>query len=168
MTNLLDSESFKKLLEANSLRKEVTPKLRELLIKTKKESTVYIKKEFERLLICQQSDIGERPKFEKHANKWPGIQNLEIEISLGHDRYEFCFEIRLHFNGTPGTYMAANTSTLIDKITFDDALLKLGLEDFAHRHTIYFKKTKDFDFLKKIIKEIKIETATIVEALTKN
>ncbi len=158
----LDATALAKLLQANSLRKPASDKLRQLIMETESKSSIYIKIKLDRLLICE---AGKNPKFEKCQHEWPRIDDITIEFSLEPDHYFFSFKSKIHLHGTSGTYMAANTSAPIDQIEFDGEKKMMRLWDEFHTFPLFFKRKRDFDFMKNLIQEIKTETEEIIKIL---
>lgn len=154
------------LLKANELRKTSSEQMKPLL-KEIRRSLPRIIFPISRLIICKATYDDSRPLIKKlKANwittnpTWPRIEQIEIrfELKLGYN--EIQFEAEIEFRGERSNTERGGTP--LNLLKFNEELKEIKLGD---KPTLYFKRKKDFDFIKSEIEKLQPEIEQILETL---
>lgn len=154
------------LIKANELRKKSSEQMKPLL-KEIRRSLPRIIFPISRLIICKGNHTGSKPLIKKSKADWitpnpawPRIEQIEIrfELKLGYD--EIKFEAEIEFRGERSE--AETGGIPLNLIKFNEKLKEIKLGD---ARILYFKRKKDFDFIKSEIEKIQPEIEQILRAL---
>lgn len=154
------------IIKANELRKKYSEQMKPLLNEIRR-SLPRIIFPISRLIICKGNHTGSKPLIKKPKAdwitsnpKWPRIEQIEIQFELKLGYNEIKFEAEIEFRGERSN--AETGGTPLSLIKFNEKLKEIKLRD---NYTLYFKRKKDFDFIKSEIEKIQSEIEQILKAL---
>jgi|GEM_PF-2080180 len=163
----LDAQALAQLLQKNSLRKSASKELRDLRMKTEGD-LISINIEINKLLICKLHSGDKKPKFEKEQNEYPKICEMELNFDLKAEYYSFKLKAGIRLRLQRGNNCPDTAYSLIEEIEFNDEMNQMNLKPEFHNFKIFFKRKKDFEFMKNLIQKFQSETEAIIEALQKH
>ncbi len=167
MEKLLNAKDLALLLEANALRKKRSEELKKLLFEAWHIKTPWLKFLLHHPIPFATSlNKDRKPEFEYwQSYDFKGLQEIEITFNIREHEGTFEFLPEIYFK----LYNTSHHAYLNDEgIQYDDENFKISLTAFAHWHTLYIKRKRDYFYLKTKIEEMKIEAAGIIEALKAN